>query len=267
MQHQTRVELSPRVYDAVIFDLDGVVTQTAAVHGAAWKKLFDEYLQERTRRDGHAYAPFDIDADYRRYVDGKPRYEGVRSFLASRDIEIPYGNPEDDPETETICGLGNRKNEIFHRHLRREGVKVYDSSISLIKQLKADGFKTAVVSSSKNCEAVLKAARAEDLFDAKVDGLDQARLQLKGKPNPDIFLAAAWQLDTDPQRAVVVEEAIDGDKAGHRGHFGLVIGVDRVGHGDQLKQGGADVVVKDLAQIEIMNGPSGGNYHDLPSAF
>jgi beta-phosphoglucomutase family hydrolase len=236
--------------EAVIFDMDGVVTQTAKTHAAAWKKLFDAYLRDLDKKKGTAFRPFSIENDYRLYVDGKPRYEGVKSFLESRGLKLPpWGDPGDPPERETICGIGNRKNELFHGILKKEGAEVYRSTVDLIHTLKKRGVRTAVVTSSKNCEAVLEAARIRDLFDAKVDGKDAERLNLEGKPNPDIFLRAAGDLGVDPKRAVVVEDAIAGVQAGKNGNFGVVIGVDRNGHSDGLIENGADITVKDLSEI------------------
>jgi len=244
-------------YDAVLFDLDGVVTKTAKVHAASWKELFDAYLSERSARIGEPFEPFDIASDYQEYVDGKPRYEGVRSFLESRGITLPYGTPDDPPDKITVCGLGNRKNELFHEHLESSGVETYEHAVELLHRLKASGFKTAVVSSSKNCVAVLKAANLSDIFDARVDGVTSARLGLKGKPDPDTFLEAARKLGVAPDRAIVIEDAVSGVEAGRRGNFGCVIGVDRVGHAGALKESGADLVVSDLSQIAV-NG-EGGN--------
>ncbi len=251
-------------YDAVIFDLDGVVTRTARVHAAAWKKLFDEYL---AKRQGEGYRPFDPDSDYRQYVDGKPRYDGVQSFLASRDIDLPYGSPEDSIDIETVCGLGNRKNAYFHTYLKREGVAVYDAATDLIRRLRDAGIRTAVVSSSKNCVPVLKAAGIADLFDAKIDGIDAEKRELAGKPAPDIFLESASELKVDPGRAIVVEDALAGVEAGKRGNFGCVIGVDRGDHGEALKQHGADVAVTDLSRIHVGQQAGGTSTHDLPSAL
>jgi alpha,alpha-trehalase len=261
--------ISKSAYDAVIFDLDGVVTKTAQVHAAAWKELFDEYLEHRAAREGESFEPFDLDADYRRYVDGKPRYEGVKSFLESRGIELDYGNPDDPPHRETVCGLGNKKNQLFHDHLEKHGVEVYDSTIDLIRRLKSMQVKTAIVSSSKNCSAVLDAAEVADLFDAKVDGIDSQELGLRGKPAPDIFLEASRRLEVDPQRAVVVEDAIAGVQAGRRGEFGCVIGVDRTGHGSVLKDKGADIVVRDLSGLGVEYPTSSAETADevLPSAL
>jgi trehalose 6-phosphate phosphatase len=184
-------DITGEKFDAVLFDLDGVVTRTAKVHAASWKRLFDEYLENRAAGEGGSWKPFDIESDYNLYVDGKPRYDGVRSFLESRGIDLPYGSPDDSPDAETICGLGNRKNRIFNEHLKSHGVETYEIAVEFLQLLKENGFKTAVVSSSKNCRAVLTAAGIEDLFDARVDGVVSARIGLEGKPQPDIFLEAA----------------------------------------------------------------------------
>ncbi|MFO8090266.1 MAG: trehalose-phosphatase [Desulfatiglandaceae bacterium] len=260
---QKKIILSRSDYDAVIFDLDGVVTRTAKVHFIAWKRLFDEYIEKHTKSD--KWESFDND-DYLRYVDGKPRYEGVRSFLESRNIEIPYGNPEDEPGKETICGLGNLKNKYFNELIEKNGVEVYGPAVSLLRRLRSTGLKTAVVSSSKNCVAVLKSAQLIDLFDHKVDGVDARKMGLDGKPHPDIFLAAAEKLLVDPKRSVVLEDAISGVEAGKRGEFGMVIGVDRTGHADLLKRHGADNVISDLSAIELEGGFS-SPADPIPSAL
>ena len=243
--------INPSIYDAVIFDLDGVVTKTAEVHADAWKQMFDEYLEQRGEREGRSYQPFDRSEDYRRYVDGKPRYDGVKSFLQSRSIDIPYGNPEDDPGKKTICGLGNRKNELFNFLLEKNGAPVFQSTVDLIHTLRHNNLKTAVASSSKNCAAVLEAARLTHLFEAKVDGVDLAELNLQGKPAADMFLEAARRLGVNPNRAIVVEDAIAGVEAGRKGQFACVIGVDREKQAEALKESGAHVVVKDLAEIKV----------------
>jgi beta-phosphoglucomutase family hydrolase len=245
------VTLSPWDYDAVLFDLDGVLTKTASVHAAAWKKLFDEFLERRAADTGQAFVPFDIDADYRRYVDGKPRDDGVAAFLKARGIEVPWGAPDDPPGTHTVQALGNLKDQYFIQHLQQHGVEVYKASIALVRTLRAQEIKTAVVSSSKNCAAVLEAARISPLFDARVDGTDITRLRLQGKPAPDAFLEAARRLKTELSRAVVVEDAIAGVEAGRAGRFGCVIGVDRSGQSQALRQAGADVVVTDLVQVHV----------------
>jgi trehalose 6-phosphate phosphatase len=261
--------ISPKLYDAVIFDLDGVVTKTARMHAAAWEQLFDEYLARRAARSGEEFRPFDIETDYRSYVDGKPRYDGVESFLASRGISLPHGCPEDSPDQETVCGLGNRKNRFFLELLKRHGVEVYTSSISLIRDLRTAGIKTAIVTSSRNCPAVLEAAGISGLFDATVDGNERERCHLSGKPHPDIFLEAARRLGVAPSRAIVVEDALAGVEAGRLGNFGGVIGVDRVGQADALIERGADVVVGDLARIALDNESSGPlqDTASLPSAL
>ena len=236
-------------FDALLVDLDGVVTKTAAVHAAAWKRLFDEYLQTRATRRKEAFAPFDLHADYRRFVDGKPRHDGVRSFLASRGITLPDGSPDDGPDDETVYGLGNRKNRYVQDHLRREGVVVYERAVAMLRDVRSRGFRVAVVSSSRNCAAVLKAAGLDEFFDARVDGVEIARLGLEGKPAPAMFLEAAKRVGVAPERAVVIEDAASGVQAGRNGKFGLVVGVDRGGQAETLRQHGADVVVSDLGQI------------------
>ncbi len=262
------IQLSPQEYDAVIFDLDGVVTKTAIVHAAVWKKMFDDYLKEKS--GGREFVPFDRDADYRKYVDGKPRYEGVKSFLDSRNIRLPFGSPADPPEKETVCGLGNRKNRLFHEHLKKYGVDTYPSAVQLIRRLKKATFKTAVVTSSKNCSAVLEAAGLEDIFDTQIDGIVSEKLKLKGKPHPDIFLEAARRLNVPRKRAVVLEDALAGVEAASRGGFGCVIGVDRNGRESKLEEKGADWVVPDLSRIVVLKkgdttGKVGVKY--LPSAL
>jgi alpha,alpha-trehalase len=254
---KTTITLSRSDYDAVIFDMDGVVTQTARIHAAAWKSLFDEYL-EKSRGQ---WKPFDVHTDYNRYVDGKPRYEGVKSFLQSRGVSLPEGHPEDEPGKETVCGLGNRKNQFFRELLEKKGVAVYEGAVHLVRTLKSASFKTAVVSSSKNCAAVLEAAGIPDLFDTRVDGVDSENLDLKGKPSPDIFLEATSRLQVTPERSVDLEDALAGVEAGKRGGFGCVIGVDRTGQAEALKEKGASVIVRHLSEIEV----AGEN--TLPSAL
>jgi len=235
--------------EAVIFDLDGIVTRTAEVHAEAWKQLFDEYLAARGRRLGEPFEPFDRRSDYLRFVDGKPRYEGVVSFLASRGIELPLGSPDDAEERETVCGLGNRKNRYFHDALKRTGAAPYPTTIELIARLRERGVRTAIVSSSRNCVAVLEVAGIRGLFEVKVDGVDAAELGLAGKPDPALFLEAARRLGVEPAHAAVVEDAISGVEAGRRGRFGLVIGVDRARQHEVLAAAGADLVVADLGEI------------------
>jgi beta-phosphoglucomutase family hydrolase len=245
------VTLSPRDYDAVLFDLDGVLTKTASVHAAAWKRLFDGFLEPRAADTGETFIPFDIDADYRRYVDGKPRYDGVKVFLESRGIELPSGSPEDGPGAQTVNGLGNLKDQYFTEQLEQHGVEVYEAAVALVRTLREQEVKTAVVSSSNNCAAVLEAAGISQLFDARVDGIEITRLALNGKPAPDAFLEAAQRIKAEPARAVVVEDAIAGVEAGRAGRFGCVIGVDLSGQSQALREAGADVVVTSLAQVKI----------------
>ncbi len=240
---------TPEQFDAVLFDLDGVLTATAHIHAACWKRMFDEYLEHRAERTGEPLRPFDVERDYRPYVDGKPRYDGVASFLASRGIALPWGDPGDAPGAQTICGLGNRKNELFNQVLSEQGPEVYERSVDFARHLHERGIKTAVVSASKNARTVLQAAGIEALFDVRVDGIVAAELGLAGKPAPDTFLEAARRLDVEPARAVVVEDAIAGVQAGRAGDFGLVVGVDRTGSAQDLKENGADIVVADLGEL------------------
>jgi beta-phosphoglucomutase family hydrolase len=236
-------------FDAVLFDLDGVLTATAKLHAAAWKQTFDHFLKQRAETHKEAFAPFDIGEDYRQYIDGKPRFDGVQSFLASRGIDLPYGSPTDPPTAETICGVGNKKNQLVNEIMVREGVEAYPGSVKAVDYLKDHGYKTAVVSSSTNCAAVLKAARIESRFDVRVDGQTATDLTLAGKPEPDMFLAAAQQLGVQAKRCIVVEDAIAGVQAGKRGGFGLVIGIARAGNADALKNQGADLVIGDLEEL------------------
>lgn len=240
-------------FDAVVLDLDGVITRTAEVHAAAWKTMFDDFLAGRAGPDGE-YRPFDIDTDYAEHVDGKPRYDGVRDFLRSRGIELPDGDPDDPPGAETVCGLGNRKNRLFLDRLRTGGVKVYDSSVAFIRALRRAGMKLAVVSSSRNCREVLQAAGIEGLFDARVDGEALQRLGLAGKPEPDMFLEAARRLGSPPARTLGVEDALAGVRAARAAGFGCVIGVNRGTRAEALKASGADIVVDDLGDLQTMNG-------------
>ncbi len=236
-------------FDAVIFDLDGVITKTALVHSSAWKKMFDAYLRERESRYGEPFREFTQKEDYLPYVDGKPRYKGVESFLASRGITIPYGDPGDDPSLETVCGIGNRKNLAFNEALRSDGVEVYPSTVELIRRLKSEGKKIGVASSSKNCRQVLQAAGLLELFETRVDGEVSAELGLKGKPEPDIFTVAADNLGVSYDRTVVVEDAVSGVEAGRKGNFGLVLGLAREENSRELFTAGADIVVEDIEEI------------------
>lgn len=236
-------------YDAVLLDLDGVITDTASIHASSWKRMFDEYLRGRATRTGEPFRPFDIATDYKLHVDGKPRFDGVRDFLKSRAINLPEGSPDDPPLNETVCGLGNRKNELVNDAIANDGVEVYQGTVKWVHRLHKEGFKTAVVTSSANCDAVLKAAGLADLFKVRVDGNTIHEQQLNGKPAPDAFLAAARNLGVAPDRSVVVEDAISGVEAGRNGKFGLVIGVARKGNNDELKRHGADLVVNDLSEL------------------
>jgi beta-phosphoglucomutase family hydrolase len=234
---------------ACLFDLDGVLTKTAEVHAAAWKQMFDGYLRERAASTGEKFVPFDPVADYDEYVDGKPRYEGVQSFLGTRGIELPPGQPSDPPDAETIDGLGNRKNEILLRLIRERGVEPYEGSVKYLHAAKDAGLHRAVVSSSTNCRDVLVAAGIEDLFEVRIDGVVAEREHLKGKPAPDTFLAGASALNVEPARAAVFEDALAGVAAGRAGNFGFVVGVDRMGQADALRARGADIVVSDLSEL------------------
>ena len=236
-------------YDAVLLDLDGVITDTAGIHAACWKQMFDEYLQKQATQRGEAFHPFDIATDYRLYVDGKPRYDGVRDFLKSRGIELPEGSPDDPPQAETVGGLGNRKNDLVNKIIEEKGVEPYEGSVELIHQLRHQEFKLAVVTSSQNCTAVLKAAKLDGFFDVQVDGNTIHAQHLAGKPAPDTFLMAAKLLGVEPARAIVIEDAISGVEAGCAGEFGLVIGVARKGNADELRRHGAHLVVNDLGEL------------------
>ena len=236
-------------YDAVLFDLDGVITDTANLHAACWKQMFDEFLRKRAARQGEVFRPFDLASDYRLHVDGKPRYDGVRDFLASRGIKLPEGSPDDAPEAETVKGLGNRKNDLVNEVIRDQGVEAYPGSVKFIRQLASQGFKIAVVTSSQNCEAVLRAAKLDAFFTVHVDGNVIHAQGLRGKPAPDTFLEAARLLRVDPSRTVVIEDAISGVEAGSKGKFGLVVGVARKGNADELRRHGAHLVVNDLGEL------------------
>lgn len=239
----------PEEIRACLFDLDGVLTQTAKVHAAAWKDLFDTYLSARAARTGQPFRPFDPVGDYDEYVDGLPRADGTRAFLRSRGIELPEGAPEDSPDCETIHGLGTRKNDIVLRKIRDNGVEPYAGSVTYVKAVKASGLPRAVVSSSTNCQDVLEAAGIADLFDVRIDGLVAAEQGLAGKPAPDTFLAAARALDLLPHQCAVFEDALAGVEAGRAGKFCYVVGVDRAGQAAALQRHGADIVVTDLADL------------------
>jgi beta-phosphoglucomutase family hydrolase len=234
---------------ACLFDMDGVVTQTAVVHAAAWKEMFDEFLREYAKSTGTEFVPFDPHADYEAYVDGKPRLDGTRSFLKSRDIDLPEGTPDDQPGTPTIWGLSNRKNDLVLAKLAAGGVQVYQGSITYIRSVREKGISTAIVSSSANTKQVLDSAGIAGLFDVRVDGQIAAERGLRGKPAPDTFLAAAEALKVSAKQAAVFEDALAGVEAGRAGGFALVVGVDRVGQAQQLREHGADIVVQDLAEL------------------
>jgi beta-phosphoglucomutase family hydrolase len=241
--------ITPDRFDAVLFDLDGVLTSTAKIHSSCWKTMFDDFLHHRAAERKEPFRPFEIATDYKRYVDGKLRYEGVRSFLASRNIALAEGAPEDPPTADTVCGLGNRKDELVKTAIAQGQVESYPGSVALVRRLREQGIRTAVVSSSNNCEQVLRAAGILDLFEVRVDGVVASKLGLPGKPAPDTFLEAARMLGVSPTRAVVVEDALSGVQAGRAGGFGLIVGVDREGSGDALRTEGAELVVTDLAEL------------------
>jgi trehalose 6-phosphate phosphatase len=241
--------------DAVIFDMDGVVTDTARTHSAAWKRVFDEFLEAHAERTGEPFTPFDERRDYHRYVDGKSRYDGARSFIESRGIVLPYGSPTDPPGTETICGIANRKDECFLEVLDRDGAHPYTSTVRVIEQLRSGGIGTAIISASRNMEQVVSSAGVAALFDTKVDGIDAAELGLPGKPDPAVFLEAARRLGVEPDRAAVVEDAQAGVQAGRAGGFHLVLGVDRGDNADALREAGAHVVVNDLGEVTVKARP------------
>jgi beta-phosphoglucomutase family hydrolase len=239
----------PDQISACLFDLDGVLTQTAKVHAQAWKQSFDSYLRERSQRTGEPFREFDLHGDYDNFVDGKPRLDGVRSFLQSRKIEVPVGDPSDPPTAETIHGLGTRKNDLVLRLIHERGVDAYEGSIKFVHKARENGMKCAVVSSSNNAQEVLEAAGIDGLFDARIDGRVAAREHLKGKPAPDTFLAGARAVGVKPANAAVFEDAQAGVEAGRAGNFGWVIGVNRTGQARELRDHGADIVVDDLEEL------------------
>jgi beta-phosphoglucomutase family hydrolase len=239
----------PEEVHACLFDLDGVLTDTASVHTKAWKVMFDDFLRQWAEKTGEKFVPFDPAKDYREYVDGKKREDGVRSFLASRGIELPEGDPDDPPRAETVYGLGTRKNDAFQKTLHDDGVEVFDGSRRYLEAVIAAGFATAVVSSSANTREVLEITGLDRFIQQRVDGVTLREKHIAGKPAPDSFLRAAQLLNVPPAAAAVFEDALSGVAAGHAGHFGFVVGVDRVGQADELRSHGADVVVTDLADL------------------
>ncbi|MBL8774317.1 MAG: HAD-IA family hydrolase [Acidimicrobiales bacterium] len=247
-------------FDAVVFDTDGVLTDTAVVHAAAWQRLFDEFFERwaGAATGGAPQAPFDPVGEYLALVDGKPRYDGVRSVLAARGIELPEGDPDDEPGVETVCGLGNAKDAYFHERMRADGVRAFADARRLLDRLEAGGRRSAVVSASRNAREVLATAGLLDRFAVVVDGVDSDRLGLAGKPDPALFLTAADGLGVPPHAAVVVEDAVAGVEAGRRGGFGLVVGVDRVGQAEHLHAAGAHLVLPDLDHLHVeAEGPTG----------
>lgn len=239
----------PERIRATLFDLDGVLTDTASVHKKAWKSMFDDFLEAWAQRAGTEFVPFDIDTDYLEYVDGKKREDGVRSFLASRGINVPDGDPDDGADAETVFGLGNRKNEMFQRTLQTDGVEVFEGSRRYLEAVVKAGLGTAVVSSSANTREVLELTGLDKFVQQRVDGVTLREQKIAGKPAPDSFLRAAELLGVTPAEAVVFEDALSGVEAGRAGNFGYVVGVDRVGHAEALRRNGADVVVTDLAEL------------------
>jgi beta-phosphoglucomutase family hydrolase len=239
----------PDAVTVCLFDLDGVLTDTASVHAKAWKQMFDDYLRSRAASTGEELVPFDVASDYGTYVDGKPRYDGVRSFLASRGIELPEGSSDDPPSAETVRGLGNRKNELVLAMISEQGVEPYPGSVRYLTAARDAGLHRAVVSSSANCHDVLVAAGIAEFFEARIDGVVAEREHLAGKPAPDTFLAGARALGVGPDQAAVFEDALSGVAAGRAGNFACVVGVDRVGHADGLRENGATMVVTDLAEL------------------
>jgi alpha,alpha-trehalase len=252
-------------YDAVIFDLDGVITDTASVHAAAWKDMFDDFLSRHAERENIPFRAFDIETEYRSYVDGKPRLDGLRSFLESRGIAVPEGGNGDTPAMETVHGMARKKNANFLKRIRENGVEVYSSTVDLARSAKKHGLKTGVISSSKSCAMILDAVNLSDLFDVRVDGVISEIKGINGKPAPDIFLEAARQLNVKPERTVVIEDAVSGVQAGRAGQFGLVLGIARSGGKEELLEQGADIVVEDLVEVRIAEGPEAGD--PLPSAL
>jgi alpha,alpha-trehalase len=240
-------------YDGGIFDLDGVVTHTAQVHSRAWKKMFDEYLSEWTAKTGKGQAPFDVETDYPLLVDGKPRYQGAQCFLEARGIELPFGAPTDPPRMETVCGLGNRKNELYRELVKTDGVGIFEPTVEFIKALRIRRQAVGLMSSSKNTRDIIRMAGLEHLFDAVVDGMTAEREGMRGKPHPDVYLRCAELLNLRPDRSFVIEDAVSGVEAGKSGGFGLVVGLAHGGQEQALRDAGADVVLSDPADLTLEN--------------
>jgi alpha,alpha-trehalase len=249
---QTAVVISPRDFDATIFDLDGVLTDTARVHAAAWNEVFDDFLQRRAEREGAGFQPFDIGSDYLAYVDGRSRHDGIRTFLASRGMKLPEGSEQDPEDAETVGGLGQRKTRLFRQALR-QGIDPAPGAHDLLAKLQQCGIGVAVASSSKNCAAILRATRLDQLIDVRVDGIDAEFLGLAGKPEPALFLEAARRLEVEPARAVLFEDALAGVAAGRRAGFGRVVGIGRGNRGKELRRRGADTVIERLRQVEVVD--------------
>lgn len=247
MKKKAKIKLEDVQFEAVVLDMDGVITKTASIHARAWKQLFDEYLKEK---QGEDFKPLDISRDYNEFIDGKPRKDGIVSFLKSRNIDLPEGNPEDEPEKATIHGLAKRKNKIFLSLLEKEGVEVFEDTLEMLEFWKKKGKKLAVISSSRNCENIIETAGLTAIFQERVDGKISEKEHLQGKPAPDIFINAAKKLGTDKKLTIIIEDAISGIEAGKKGDFGLVVGVDRNGKADALLKAGADIVVKKLTELK-----------------
>lgn len=245
------IDLGP--FRSFLFDLDGVVTRTAKVHAAAWKRLFDDYLSQRAKETGQPFKPF-VTEDYQRYVDGKPRAEGAESFLRSRGISLPMGSPNDGPDVQTVNGLANRKDRFFMDTLEHHGVDVFDGTVKFIREVRSRGIHTAIVSSSRNCAAVVAKAGLTALFDARVDGLDVAKFHLRGKPAGDTYVEAARRLHSTPDEAAIFEDAISGVEAGRAGRFRLVVGIGKGKHGADLEEHGANLVIADLGKVHLLDG-------------
>jgi len=248
-QPQTEWAITRDQYDAVLLDLDGVITDTASIHAACWKQMFDEYLQNRATQRGEAFRPFDIETDYRLYVDGKPRFDGCRDFLTSRGFQLPEGSAADPPEAETVCGLANRKNDLVNKIIEEKGVKPYEGSVKFLQQLDHQQFKIAVVTSSEHCDTVLRVAKLDAFFDVQVDG-NTIHAQALGRETRSGYVFDGGKLlGVEPTRAIVIEDALSGVEAGRAGKFGLVIGVARKGTAEELRHHGAHLVVKDLKEL------------------